>query len=213
MISLLKFFLLIPLFSITNYLFGQEIKTRSIPGNIFSEIQQKKHSYGEDLFESLYFSALIPKNIVVDELEVLLENLGSFDLEKKIYKSSVQTKGDLLSIVAMVKKENKRTFIYVSDKDELKNELSINNIQTTFIKILKKRFINDSIIQLEKQIKKTDKKYNRIIRNNPNNLMMNSSFFYKIYQNNEAKKTALKSALDKLYDELESTKVDYISIK
>lgn len=213
MISLLKLSLLIPLCFITNFLFGQEIKIRNMPGNVFSEIQQKKYSYGEDLFESLYFSTLIPKNIVVDELEMLLENLGSFDLEKKIYKSSVQTKGELLSIVAMVKKENKRTFVYASDKDQLKNEPSLKNIHLTFIKILKKRLINDYIVQLEKQIKKTDKKYNRIIRNNPNNLMMGSSFFYKIYQNNEVKKTAYKSALETLYDELENTKVDYISIK
>ena len=66
---------------------------------------------------------------------------------------------------------------------------------------------------LEKSIKKIDRKQNKIIRNNPNNLMMNSGFFYKIYQNNESKKVGLKSSLETLYEELENIKILYNWIK
>ena len=52
-----------------------------------------------------------------------------------------------------------------------------------------------------------------MIRNNPNNLEMNSGFFYKIYQKKESKKIGLKSALEKLYEELEETKMIYNSIE
>ena len=76
-----------------------------------------------------------------------------------------------------------------------------------------RKFVNDYINELEKNIKKIDKKQNKIIRNNPNNLLMNSTFFYKIYQNKESKKVGLKSALETLYEELEETKKIYNSIK
>ena len=75
-----------------------------------------------------------------------------------------------------------------------------------------RKFVNDYINELEKNIKKIDKKQNKIIRNNPNNLMMNSGFFYKIYHNNESKKIELKSALETLYEELENMKFLYNSI-
>lgn len=76
-----------------------------------------------------------------------------------------------------------------------------------------RKFVNDYIKELEKNIQKTDKKQNKIIRNNPNNLEMNSGFFYKIYQKKESKKIGLKSALEKLYEELEETKMIYNSIE
>ena len=76
-----------------------------------------------------------------------------------------------------------------------------------------RKFVNDYINELEKNIKKIDKKQNKIIRNNPNNLLMNSTFFYKIYQKKESKKVGLKSALETLYEELEETKKIYNSIK
>ena len=76
-----------------------------------------------------------------------------------------------------------------------------------------RKFVNDYIKELEKNIQKTDKKQNKIIRNNPNNLEMNSGFFYKIDQKKESKKIGLKSALEKLYEELEETKMIYNSIE
>ena len=75
-----------------------------------------------------------------------------------------------------------------------------------------RRFLNDYIIKLEKNISKIDRKQNKIIRNNPNNLMMNSGFFYKVYQKNESKKIGLKSSLETLYEELENIKLLYNSI-
>ena len=76
-----------------------------------------------------------------------------------------------------------------------------------------RRFVNDFIKELEKKIKKTDRKQNKIIRNNPNNLTMNSSIFYRMYQRKESKKVGLKSALETLYKELEETKIILNSIK
>ena len=76
-----------------------------------------------------------------------------------------------------------------------------------------RKFVNDYINELEKNIQKIDKKQNKIIRNNPNNLVMNSGFFYKIYQKKESKKIGLKSALEKLYEELDETKKIYNSIE
>ena len=59
---------------------------------------------------------------------------------------------------------------------------------------------------------KSDLNLIEAIRNNPNNLLMNSGFFYKFYQNKESKKVSLKSALESLYEELEETKLVYNSI-
>tara|TARA_Y100000817_G_scaffold55048_1_gene40527 strand:- start:320 stop:787 length:468 start_codon:yes stop_codon:yes gene_type:complete len=155
----------------------------------------------------------MPKKIVIEQLESFYGELGSFEKEKKVYNSSIQTKGELLSLVTTIVKKEKRVFIYISDKEDLKKQASINNLQESFKKILMRKFVNDYINELEKNIKKIDKKQNKIIRNNPNNLLMNSTFFYKIYQKKESKKVGLKSALETLYEELEDTKKIYNSIK
>lgn len=213
MMSIHRVFTLFLLLINANFAEAQTNINRVIPNNVFSQTKQIKTTFNDLRFESIYFSTLMPKKIVIEQLESFYDDLGSFEKEKKVYNSSIQTKGELLSLVTTIMKKEKRVFIYISDKEDLKKEASINNLQESFKKILMRRFVNDYINELEKNIKKIDKKQNKIIRNNPNNLLMNSTFFYKIYQKKESKKVGLKSALETLYEELEDTKKIYNSIK
>ena len=213
MMSIHRVFTLFLLLINGNFAEAQKNINRVIPNNVFSQTKQIKTTFNDLRFESIYFSTLMPKKIVIEQLESFYGELGSFEKEKKVYNSSIQTKGELLSIVTTIVKKEKRVFIYISDKEDLKKQASINNLLESFKKILKRKFVNDYINELEKNIKKIDKKQNKIIRNNPNNLLMNSKFFYKIYQKKESKKVGLKSALETLYEELEDTKKIYNSIK
>ena len=213
MMSIHRFFTLFLFFAIFNFANGQNNIGKVIPNNVFTQVKKSKAVFNDLNIEAIYFSTLIPKKTVIEELEGLYDKLGSFEKDKKIYKSSIQTKGELLSLITSIVKKNKRVYIYVSDKDDLKKESSINNLQESFKKILMRRFVNDFIKELEKNIKKTDRKQNKIIRNNPNNLTMNSSIFYRMYQRKESKKIGLKSALETLYKELEETKIIFNSIK
>ena len=213
MMSIHRVFTLFLLLISGNFAEAQTNINGGIPNNVFSQTKQIKTTFNDLRFESIYFSTLMPKKIVIEQLESFYDDLGSFEKEKKVYNSSIQTKGELLSLVTTIMKKEKRVFIYISDKEDLKKEASINNLQESFKKILMRRFVNDYINELEKNIKKIDKKQNKIIRNNPNNLLMNSTFFYKIYQKKESKKVGLKSALETLYEELEDTKKIYNSIK
>ena len=213
MMSIHRVFTLFLLLINANFAEAQTNINRVIPNNVFSQTKQIKTTFNDLRFESIYFSTLMPKKIVIEQLESFYGELGSFEKEKKVYNSSIQTKGELLSIVTTIVKKEKRVFIYISDKEDLKKQASINNLQESFKKILMRKFVNDYINELEKNIKKIDKKQNKIIRNNPNNLLMNSTFFYKIYQKKESKKVGLKSALETLYEELEDTKKIYNSIK
>ena len=213
MMSIHRVFTLFLLLISGNFAEAQTNINGVIPNNVFSQTKQIKTTFNDLRFESIYFSTLMPKKIVIEQLESFYGELGSFEKEKKVYNSSIQTKGELLSLVTTIVKKEKRVFIYISDKEDLKKEASINNLQESFKKILMRKFVNDYINELEKNIKKIDKKQNKIIRNNPNNLLMNSTFFYKIYQKKESKKVGLKSALETLYEELEDTKKIYNSIK
>ncbi len=213
MMSIHRVFTLFLLLINANFAEAQTNINRVIPNNVFSQTKQIKTKFNDLRFESIYFSTLMPKKIVIEQLESFYGELGSFEKEKKVYNSSIQTKGELLSLVTTIVKKEKRVFIYISDKEDLKKQASINNLQESFKKILMRKFVNDYINELEKNIKKIDKKQNKIIRNNPNNLLMNSTFFYKIYQKKESKKVGLKSALETLYEELEDTKKIYNSIK
>ena len=213
MMSIHRVFTLFLLLINANFAEAQTNINRVIPNNVFSQTKQIKTTFNDSSFKSIYFSTLIAKKIVIEQLESFYGELGSFEKEKKVYNSSIQTKGELLSLVTTIVKKEKRVFIYISDKEDLKKEASINNLQESFKKILMRKFVNDYINELEKNIKKIDKKQNKIIRNNPNNLLMNSTFFYKIYQKKESKKVGLKSALETLYEELEDTKKIYNSIK
>ena len=213
MMSIHRFFTLFLFFAIFNFANGQNNIGKVIPNNVFTQVKKSKAVFNDLSIEAIYFSTLIPKKTVIEELEGLYDKLGSFEKDKKIYKSSIQTKGELFSLITSIVKKNRRVYIYVSDKNDLKKELSINNLQESFKKILMRRFVNDFIKELEKKIKKTDRKQNKIIRNNPNNLTMNSSIFYRMYQRKESKKIGLKSALETLYKELEETKIIFNSIK
>ena len=213
MMSIHRVFTLFLLLINANFAEAQTNINRVIPNNVFSQTKQIKTTFNDLRFESIYFSTLMPKKIVIEQLESFYGELGSFEKEKKVYNSSIQTKGELLSLVTTIDKKEKRVFIYISDKEDLKKQASINNLQESFKKILMRKFVNDYINELEKNIKKIDKKQNKIIRNNPNNLLMNSTLFYKIYQKKESKKVGLKSALETLYEELEDTKKIYNSIK
>ena len=213
MMSIHRVFTLFLLLINANFAEAQTNINGVIPNNVFSQTKQIKTTFNDLRFESIYFSTLMPKKIVIEQLESFYGELGSFEKEKKVYNSSIQTKGELLSLVTTIVKKEKRVFIYISDKEDLKKQASINNLQESFKKILMRKFVNDYINELEKNIKKIDKKQNKIIRNNPNNLLMNSTFFYKIYQKKESKKVGLKSALETLYEELEDTKKIYNSIK
>lgn len=213
MMSIHRVFTLFLLLINANFAEAQTNINRVIPNNVFSQTKQIKTTFNDLRFESIYFSTLMPKKIVIEQLESFYGELGSFEKEKKVYNSSIQTKGELLSLVTTIVKKEKRVFIYISDKEDLKKQASINNLQESFKKILMRKFVNDYINELEKNIKKIDKKQNKIIRNNPNNLLMNSTFFYKLYQKKESKKVGLKSALETLYEELEDTKKIYNSIK
>ena len=213
MMSIHRVFTLFLLLINANFAEAQTNINRVIPNNVFSQTKQIKTTFNDLRFESIYFSTLMPKKIVIEQLESFYGELGSFEKEKKVYNSSIQTKGELLSLVTTIEKKEKRVFIYISDKEDLKKQASINNLLESFKKILMRKFVNDYINELEKNIKKIDKKQNKIIRNNPNNLLINSTFFYKIYQKKESKKVGLKSALETLYEELEDTKKIYNSIK
>ena len=213
MMSLHRFFTLFLLFAIISFAEGQTNIGKVIPNNVFTQIKKSKILFNDLNVEAVYFSTLIPKKTVLEELEGLYDELGNFEKDKKVYNSSIQTKGELLSLITTVVKKDKRVYIYVSDKDDLKQETSINNLQESFKKILMRKFVNDYIKELEKNIQKTDRKQNKIIRNNPNNLAMNSGLFYKMYQKKESKKAGLKSALGTLYEELEETKIIFNSIK
>ena len=213
MMSIHRVFTLFLLLINANFAEAQTNINRVIPNNVFSQTKQIKTTFNDLRFESIYFSTLMPKKIVIEQLESFYGELGSFEKEKKVYNSSIQTKGELLSLVTTIQKKEKRVFIYISDKEDLKKQASINNLQESFKKILMRKFVNDYINELEKNIKKIDKKQNKIIRNNPNNLLINSTFFYKIYQKKESKKVGLKSALETLYEELEEIKKIYNSIK
>ena len=163
---------------------------RIIPKNVIGEIKKSEAIFNDKSLESIYFSTVIPKKIVTEELVMLYEELGNVEKEKKVYKATIQSKGELLSLLTVISKDKKRTSIFISDNKNLENKSSIENLQETFQKILKRKFLNDYILMLEKNIKRIDRKQNKIIRNNPNNLMMNSGFFIKFIRITSPKKLA-----------------------
>ena len=59
---------------------------RVIPNNVFSQTKQIKTTFNDLRFESIYFSTLMPKKIVIEQLESFYGELGSFEKERKIYR-------------------------------------------------------------------------------------------------------------------------------
>ena len=146
MMSLHRVFTLFLLLIHANFAEAQTNINRVIPNNVFSQTKQIKTTFNDLRFESIYFSTLMPKKIVIEQLESFYGELGSFEKEKKVYNSSIQTKGELLSLVTTIVKKEKRVFIYISDKEDLKKQASINNLQESFKKILMRKFLEKSML-------------------------------------------------------------------
>ena len=201
------FLIILPLIS-----FGEKIK---IPNILFSEIKISQQEFNDSKYNSQSFSCLMPLKIITYEIEKFYSELGSLTKEKKILMHTIKNKNEQLKLSSLIVKKNKRSFIYVTDmneKEEEENKLIIKNLLLSIKKILKKRYINDYIKEIESDIKKIDKKQNKLIRKNPKYLAINSMFFYKLFQKNESKKVALKISLEKLYEELDEAKAAYNNI-
>ena len=201
------FLIILPLIS-----FGEKIK---IPNILFSEIEISQQEFNDSKYNSQSFSCLMPLKIITYEIEKFYSELGSLTKEKKILMHTIKNKNEQLKLSSLIVKKNKRSFIYVTDmneKEEEENKLIIKNLLLSIKKILKKRYINDYIKEIESDIKKIDKKQNKLIRKNPKYLEINSMFFYKLFQKNESKKVALKISLEKLYEELDEAKTAYNNI-
>ena len=201
------FLIILPLIS-----FGEKIK---IPNILFSEIEISQQEFNDSKYNSQSFSCLMPLKIITYEIEKFYSELGSLTKEKKILMHTIKNKNEQLKLSSLIVKKNKQSFIYVTDmneKEEEENKLIIKNLLLSIKKILKKRYINDYIKEIESDIKKIDKKQNKLIRKNPKYLEINSMFFYKLFQKNESKKVALKISLEKLYEELDEAKAAYNNI-
>ena len=212
MISLSRFFI----FIIILFLFpkskvvSQNIS--KIPKKVFNEIKKSSRIFNDKEYKSVSLECLIPKKIVKQKLLDLYQDLGKYSKEKKVIQCTIQSKGEKLLLKSIITKENKYSVVSISDGENLSNEETIKNLLNTFKKILQRKFINDYIKEIEKDIKKIDRQQNRIIRKNPKKLQMNLGLFYKIYQRKESKKVGLKAALEVLFKELDDTKSVYNSI-
>ena len=133
MMSLLRYFIFILIVISSNKSYSQKNASNKIPGNVFSTFKTTNHIFNETTLESIYFTCLVPKKIVLEEAEKFYSNLGSFEKEKKIFNSTIQTKGEMLSVKLSIEKKDKRIFFYVAQKKELSEENSIKNLQESFI--------------------------------------------------------------------------------
>ena len=213
MISLSRFFILflVSVLSSKSEVIAQN--NSKIPKKVFNELKKTQYIFNEKKYESISLECLIPKKIVKENLLALYQDLGKYEKEKKIFKSTIQSKGEKLSLKSIIKKENKYSVVSISDGEKLSNEETIKNLLNTLKKILKRKFINDYIKEIESDIRKIDRKQNNIIRKNPKRLDINIGLLYKIYQKRESKKVGLKASLENLFKELDETKKAYNAIK
>ena len=105
MMSIHRFFTLFLFFAIFNFAKGQNNIGKVIPNNVFTQVKKSKAVFNDLNIEAIYFSTLIPKKTVIEELEGLYDKLGSFEKDKKIYKSSIQTKGELFFLITSIVKK------------------------------------------------------------------------------------------------------------
>jgi len=180
---------------------------------LFTYPFENKIEIDEIPHEALSVEILLPKKIVISEIETFYKDLGDLEKNKKIFKCEIKSKGEKVTIFSLIKKNKNKIQVNISDAQKLENKNTIETIIDTFKIILARRFLNDYIKKIEKDISRTDKKQNRIIRNNPKKLEMNVGIMYNIYQKNESKKVGLKSSLETLYKELEEVKAEYNKIK
>ena len=212
MISLSRFFIFIVILFLfpKSKVVSQNIS--KIPKKVFNEIKKSSRIFNDKEYKSVSLECLIPKKIVKQKLLDLYQDLGKYSKEKKVIQCTIQSKGEKLLLKSIITKENKYSVVSISDGENLSNEETIKNLLNTFKKILQRKFINDYIKEIEKDIKKIDRQQNRIIRKNPKKLEMNLGLFYNIYQRKESKKVGLKAALEVLFKELDDTKSVYNSI-
>lgn len=212
MISLSRFFILIIILFLfpKSKIISQNVS--KIPKKVFNELKKSNRIFNDKEYESVSLECLIPKKIVKQKLLELYQDLGKYSKEKKVIQFTIQSKGEKQLLKSIITKENKYSVVSISDGENLSNEETIKNLLNTLKKILQRKFINDYIKEIEKDIKKIDRQQNRIIRKNPKKLEMNLGLFYKIYQRKESKKVGLKAALEVLFKELDDTKSVYNSI-
>ena len=212
MISLSRFFIFIVILFLfpKSKVVSQNIS--KIPKKVFNEIKKSSRIFNDKEYKSVSLECLIPKKIVKQKLLDLYQDLGKYSKEKKVIQCTIQSKGEKLLLKSIITKENKYSVVSISDGENLSNEETIKNLLNTFKKILQRKFINDYIKEIEKDIKKIDRQQNRIIRKNPKKLEMNLGLFYNIYQRKESKKVGLKAALEVLFKELDDAKSVYNSI-
>jgi hypothetical protein len=193
--------------------FGLDVNNKKIPDLVFSEIEISRQEFNNSIYTAQSFSSLIPLAIIKYEVEKFYNNLGYLTKEKKILIHSINNKSEELNLKSFITKKNKKSIIYITDSKKLgSNEATIKNLLLSIKKILMRRYLNDYIKEIESDIKKIDRKQNKLILKNPKYLEMNSTFFYKLFQKNESKKIHLKVSLEKLYQELDESKEVYNKI-
>ena len=103
--SLQKVFINFYLIAFPFYGLGQINLDRVIPKNVFSEIKTEQIMFNDKTYNSIFFSTVIPKKIIAKELENLYNDIGNIEKEKKIYKVTIKTKGELLSLLTNISKK------------------------------------------------------------------------------------------------------------
>jgi len=83
MMSLLRNFIFIIILINSNIAYCQNNVSSRIPSNVFSPFKKTKYIFNETSLESIYFSSLVPKKTILEELEKFYKNLGSYEKEKK----------------------------------------------------------------------------------------------------------------------------------
>ena len=145
MISLSRFFIFIIILSLSlkSKVISQNIS--KIPKKVFNELKKTNRIFNDKKYEAVSFECLIPKKIVREKLLQLYQDLGNYSKEKKVIQSTIQSKGEKISLKSIIIKEKRYSIVSISDGEKLSNEETIKNLLNTFKKILQRKFINDYI--------------------------------------------------------------------
>ena len=145
MISLSRFFIFIVMLSLSlkSKVVSQNIS--KIPKKFFNELKKTNRIFNDKKYESVSLECLIPKKIVREKLLQLYQDLGKYSKEKKVIQSTIQSKGEKISLKSIIIKEKRYSIVSISDGEKLSNEETIKNLLNTFKKILQRKFINDYI--------------------------------------------------------------------
>ena len=112
MMSLLRNFIFIIILINSNIAYCQNNVSSKIPSNVFSPFKKTNYIFNETSLESIYFSSLVPKKTILEELEKFYKNLGSYEKEKKNFNSVINTKGVSLKLKLSVERKSKRTRVH-----------------------------------------------------------------------------------------------------